>query len=67
MADIHGSDGLLTADNLDMVRAVNFSGRLRKLPITKAHLQDALWKLDAHDCEVAAQAGDIGVFVELSC
>ena len=51
MADIHGSDGLLTADNLDMVRAVNFSGRLRKLPITKAHLQDALWKLDAHDCE----------------
>jgi hypothetical protein len=49
MADIHGSDGLLTLDNLDLVRRVNFSGRLRRLPITSAHLREELNKLDSQD------------------
>ena len=40
MADIHGSDGLLTVNNLDHVRTVNFSGRLAKHAITKTHLQE---------------------------
>jgi hypothetical protein len=51
MADIYGSDGLLTADNLDLVRTVNFSGRLKKLPITATHLQGELSKLASDDHE----------------
>ncbi len=51
MADIHGSDGLLTVDKLDDVRAVNFSGRLRRHPITKEHVQKEIDKIRAHDCE----------------
>lgn len=38
MADIHGSDGLLTAETLDRVMRVNFSGRSTRAPITVAHL-----------------------------
>jgi len=51
MADIHGSDGLLTVDNLDHVRTVNFSGRLQKHPITKTHVQEEIDKLRSHDRE----------------
>jgi hypothetical protein len=51
MADIHGSDGLLTVDNLDRVRTVNFSGRLNRRGITKAHLQDEIAKLPVQDFE----------------
>jgi hypothetical protein len=51
MADIHGSDGLLTVDNLDLVRTVNFSGRLEKHPITKTHLLEEIDKLTSYDRE----------------
>ena len=51
MADIHGSDGLLTVDNLDRVRTVNFSGRLQKDPITKTHVQVELAKIRSYDRE----------------
>lgn len=51
MADIHGSDGLLTADNLDHVRTVNFSGRLKKHPITKTHMQEEIDKSRSYDRE----------------
>lgn len=51
MADIHGSDGLLTVDNLDLVRTVNFSGRLKKHAITKTHLQEEIEKLPSYDRE----------------
>jgi hypothetical protein len=51
MADIHGSDGLLTVDNLDLVRTVNFSGRLTKHAITKAHLRKEIDKLPSCDGE----------------
>jgi len=51
MADIHGSDGLLTVDNLDRVRTVNFSGRLQKDPITKTHVQVELAKIRSYDSE----------------
>ena len=51
MADIHGSDGLLTVDNLDHVRTVNFSGRLQKHPITKTHLQVEIEKIRSYDRE----------------
>jgi len=51
MADIHGSDGLLTVDNLNLVKTVNFSGRLKKLPITKAHLQEEIERLSSYDRE----------------
>ena len=51
MADVHGSDGLLTIDNLDQVRAVNFSGRMKKLRITRAHLEQEIEKLFLHDRE----------------
>jgi hypothetical protein len=51
MADVHGSDGLLTASNLDQVRAVNFSGRLRRQAITKAHLEQEIGKIFSYDRE----------------
>jgi hypothetical protein len=51
MADIYGSDGLLTVDKLDQVRTVNFSGRLQKLPITKTHLQVEIEKIRSYDRE----------------
>jgi hypothetical protein len=51
MADIHGSDGLLTAGNLDAVRTVNFSGRLHRHPITKTHIQEQIDQIPAHDRE----------------
>jgi hypothetical protein len=51
MADIHGSDGLLTVDNLDHVRTINFSGRLQKHPITKTHVQVELEKIRSYDRE----------------
>jgi hypothetical protein len=51
MADIYGSDGLLTADNLDLVRTVNFSGRLKRHPITATHLHEELSKLHSYDRE----------------
>lgn len=38
MADIHGSDGLLTAETLDRAARVNFSGRATRTPITAGHL-----------------------------
>jgi hypothetical protein len=49
MADIHGSDGLLTADNLDLVRTKNFSGRLNRLDITTRHLLEEIGKLHVYD------------------
>jgi hypothetical protein len=51
MADIHGSDGLLTADNLDLVRTTNFSGRLTRSEITKRHLLEEIGKLRSYDRE----------------
>lgn len=51
MADVHGSDGLLTIDNLDQVRAVNFSGRMQKVRITRAHLEQEIEKLFLYDRE----------------
>ena len=51
MADIYGSDGLLTVDKLDHVRTVNFSGRLQRLPITKTHLQVEIEKIRSYDRE----------------
>ena len=51
MADVHGSDGLLTIDNLDQVRAVNFSGRMKKIRITRAHLEQEIEKLFLYDRE----------------
>jgi hypothetical protein len=51
MADIHGSDGLLTVDNLDLVRTINFSGRLTRREITKAHLQAEIEKLPVYNRE----------------
>lgn len=51
MADVHGSDGLLTIDNLDQVRAVNFSGRMKKQRITRAHLEQEIGKLFLYDRE----------------
>jgi hypothetical protein len=51
MADVHGSDGLLTIDNLDQVRAVNFSGRMKKVRITRAHLEQEIEKLFLYDRE----------------
>jgi hypothetical protein len=51
MADVHGSDGLLTIDNLDQVRTVNFSGRMKKHAITKAHLKEEIGKLLIYDRE----------------
>jgi GT2 family glycosyltransferase len=38
MADVHGSDGLLTAENIDHAMRSNFSGRATGTPITAAHL-----------------------------
>lgn len=55
MADIHGSDGLLTADNLDLVRTVNFSGRLNKTKITPAHLRDEIDRLPHYDRQALRQ------------
>ena len=52
MADIHGSDGLLTADNLDLVRTVNFSGRYYKNPIDVTHLEAEVSKVFAFDREL---------------
>ncbi len=52
MADIHGSDGLLTADNLDLVRSVNFSGRYYKNPIDVTHLEAEMSKVFAFDREL---------------
>ena len=49
MADIHGSDGLMTAQTLDAARRVNFSGRLAKTPITAAHLKAELAKIPTLD------------------
>jgi hypothetical protein len=51
MADVHGSDGLLTIDNLDQVRTVNFSGRMKKHAITRAHLEYEIGKLFLYDRE----------------
>jgi hypothetical protein len=51
MADIHGSDGLLTADNLDNVRTCNFSGRFSRNAITQAHLEHELARIAAYDRE----------------
>lgn len=51
VADIHGSDGLLTADNLDSVKRSNFSGRFARQVITKAHLQHEIEKSHTHDRE----------------
>ena len=51
MADVHGSDGLLTIDNLDQVRTVNFSGRMNKHAITRAHLEKEIGKLFLYDRE----------------
>jgi hypothetical protein len=55
MADIHGSDGLLTADNLDDVRTRNFSGRLKRTEITQTYLDDELSKIAAYDREALRQ------------
>ena len=52
MADIHRSDKYLTADNLDLVRTVNFSGRYYKNPIDAAHLEAELSKIFAFDREL---------------
>jgi hypothetical protein len=49
MADIHGSDGLLTADNLHLVRTANFSGRLSRQRSSAAHLQGEFAKLAGLD------------------
>ena len=62
MADIHGSDGLLTVDNLDLVRTINFSGRLQRREITKVHLQAEIAKLPCYDrgelrCRMFAEYG----------
>jgi hypothetical protein len=51
MADIHGSDGLLTIENLDQVRAVNFSGRVKRHAVTRAHLEKEMEKLFLYDRE----------------
>ena len=51
MADIHGSDGLLTADKLDLVRTCNFSGRLQRREITTGHLLEEIGKLPSYDRE----------------
>ncbi len=51
LADIHGSDGLLTADNLDLVRTANFSGRYFRHRITVEHLESEIGKLSAFDRE----------------
>jgi hypothetical protein len=51
IADIHGSDGLLTADSLDSVKRSNFSGRFARQAITKAHLRHEIEKLRTHDHE----------------
>lgn len=42
MADIHGSDGLLTAEALERAQRVNFSGRATRTPITTAHLREQI-------------------------
>jgi hypothetical protein len=49
MADIHGSDGLLTVDNLNLVRNCNFSGRLTRQAITSAHLKEEIEKIGSCD------------------
>jgi hypothetical protein len=51
MADIHGSDGLLTVDNLDLVRNCNFSGRLTRQAITSAHLKEEIEKTGSCDLD----------------
>lgn len=56
MADIHGSDGLLTADKLDLARTVNFSGRLTKRAVTRVHLRDEIEKLHSYDREALRSA-----------
>jgi hypothetical protein len=55
MADTHGSDGLLTADNLDDVRTCNFSGRFARTPITQTHLEHELSRIAAYDREALRQ------------
>ena len=52
VADVHGSDGLLTADSLDFVKRSNFSGRFARQAITKAHLRQEIEKLRTHDREL---------------
>jgi hypothetical protein len=52
VADVHGSDGLLTADSLDSVKRSNFSGRFARQAITKAHLRQEIEKLRTHDREL---------------
>jgi len=42
MADIHGSDGLLTIENLEQVQRFNFSGRATATPITADHFRQEL-------------------------
>jgi hypothetical protein len=42
----------LTADNLDLVRTANFSGRYYKIPITVAHLESEMAKIFAFDREL---------------
>jgi hypothetical protein len=49
VADIHGSDGLLTIDNLDDIRTKNFSGRYLRHAITKTHLQQEIEKIGSYD------------------
>jgi hypothetical protein len=51
VADIHGSDGLLTPDNLDNLRTRNFSGRNFSHAITKTHLQQEIEKIGSYDRE----------------
>ena len=51
MADIHGSDGLLTVENLDAARTVNFSGRLKRQTITASHLRKEIGRLASFDHE----------------
>jgi len=51
LADIHGSDGLLTADNLDNLRTRNFSGRMIAARITAAHIEEQLSRAASYDRE----------------
>lgn len=52
MADIHGSDGLLTAETLERAERVNFSGRATRTPITAARLREQIERARTTDLSV---------------